>query len=68
MRYEEAKRREGLRFRTAYLKGWDSVLIHPPYGDGNPYHRQDYRRTFERGRQDCLANKPLPEAYRRKPL
>jgi hypothetical protein len=60
MRYEEAKRREGLRFKAAYLRGWDSALIWPT-GANNPYHRCDFRDWWEKGRRECLDNKPLPE-------
>jgi len=59
--WEESKRRERLRFWKAYLRGWDSALIYP-CGTSNPYHRNDYRRRWARGRQDCLDNKPLPKA------
>jgi len=59
MSWEEAKRREGLRLRAAYLKGWDSALI-VPEGAANPYRRDDFARRWAFGRRDCLAGKALP--------
>lgn len=49
------------RSYTYYMRGWDDALI--DQGKQNPYNRSDSRDRWDKGRSDCLANKPLPYWY-----
>jgi hypothetical protein len=45
--------------RTRYMNGWDAVLMGKKKND-NPYSRRDWKDQWDKGFDDCTANKPLP--------
>jgi ribosome modulation factor len=50
------------RFRTIYMTGWDATLIGKMLNE-NPYHREDCRRWWTSGFNDCSNGKALPFFY-----